>query len=211
MSPSSIKDTSLFTLSLTEAERLCLTALLEFAGDEAPNSSVAARLYDRLTASTTLDNETAALRADHLSSHFTLAEMTRSVTGARKGLDNTPPPQIVDQLILTADRMEKVRSLLGDNPIRITSGYRSPAVNKAVGGSATSAHRTGHAVDFTCPAFGTPAQVAAHLAKHLTGYDQLIEEFGDWVHIGFGPGQRMQKLTARKVNGKTVYSQGIKG
>jgi zinc D-Ala-D-Ala carboxypeptidase len=84
-------------------------------------------------------------------------------------------------------------------------------VNRAVGGSRTSAHRTGHAVDFVCPAFGTPAQVAAHLAKHLTNFDQLIEEFGGWVHVGFGPGQRGQLLTARKVGGRTRYTQGIKG
>ena len=143
-----------------------------------------------------------------LSDHFTLAELTFSATAARKGLSNVPPPEIVDQLTLTADRMEKVRDLLG-HPVRVLSGYRSPAVNKAVGGSPSSAHRTGHAVDFICPGFGTSAQVAAHLAKHLTGYDQLIEEFGEWVHVGFGPGQRMQKLTARKVRGRTTYTPGI--
>lgn len=146
-----------------------------------------------------------------LSAHFTLAEMTFSATAARKGIANVAPQPIVDQLILTADRMEHVRALLGDKPIRVLSGYRSEAVNRAVGGSRTSAHRTGHAVDFVCPEFGTPAEVAAHLARHLTKYDQLIEEFGGWVHIGFGPGQRMQKLTARKVRGRTVYTQGIAG
>lgn len=146
-----------------------------------------------------------------LSAHFTLAEMTASNTAARKGIPNVAPPAIEDVLTLTADRMEKVRALLGDKPIRVLSGYRSPAVNKAVGGSRTSAHMTGHAVDFVCPDFGTPAQVAAHLAKHLTAYDQIIEEFGEWVHIGFGPGRRMQKLTARKVGGRTKYTAGIKG
>lgn len=144
-----------------------------------------------------------------LSAHFTLAEMTFSATAARKGIPNVAPPAIVDQLVLTADRMEKVRALLGDRPIRVLSGYRSDPVNRAVGGSRTSAHRTGHAVDFICPEFGPSAEVAAHLARHLTGYDQIIEEFGSWVHIGFGPGQRMQKLTARKVGGRTVYSAGI--
>jgi zinc D-Ala-D-Ala carboxypeptidase len=144
-----------------------------------------------------------------LSAHFTLAELTASNTAARKGIPNVAPPEIVDTLILTADRMEKVRALLGDRPIRVLSGYRSPAVNKAVGGSANSAHMTGHAVDFTCDAFGTPAQVAAHLAKHLTAYDQIIEEFGEWVHIGFGPGRRMQQLTARKLGGRTRYTPGI--
>lgn len=145
-----------------------------------------------------------------LSDHFSLAELTVSATAARRGISNVPPPLVIDTLILTADRMEKVRALLGDKPIIVLSGYRSPAVNAAVGGSKSSAHMTGHAVDFICPRFGTPAQVAAHLAKHLTGFDQLIEEFGDWVHVGFGPGRRGQKLTARKVNGRTVYSPGVK-
>ncbi len=146
-----------------------------------------------------------------LSDHFSLAELTVSATAARRGISNVPPPLVIDTLILTADRMEKVRALLGDKPIIVLSGYRSPAVNAAVGGSKSSAHMTGHAVDFICPRFGTPAQVAAHLAKHLTGFDQLIEEFGDWVHVGFGPGRRGEKLTARKVNGRTVYSPGVKG
>lgn len=144
-----------------------------------------------------------------LSDHFSLAEMTHSATAARKGIVNVAPPAIVDTLILTADRMEKVRALLGDKPITVLSGYRSPAVNKAVGGSKTSAHMTGHAVDFICPRFGTPAQVAAHLAKHLTGFDQIIEEFGEWVHVGFGPGKRRELLTARKVGGRTRYTPGI--
>ena len=144
-----------------------------------------------------------------LAAHFTLAEMTHSATATRKGIANVITPEAEHQLFLTADRMEGVRKLLGDKPISILSGYRSDAVNKAVGGSKTSAHRTGHAVDFICPSFGTPAQVAAHLAKHLTSFDQIIEEFGDWVHVGFGPGKRAQLLTARKVGGKTVYTAGI--
>ena len=105
--------------------------------------------------------------------------------------------------------MEHVRTLLGDRPISVLSGYRSPEVNKAVGGSPTSAHRTGHAVDFICPSFGTPAQVAAFLAKNLKDFDQIIEEFDQWVHIGFGPGKRKQLLTARKVGGRTKYLPGI--
>lgn len=144
-----------------------------------------------------------------LSAHFTLAEMTASATAARKGIDNTPPGPMIDQLILTADRMEHVRALLGGHPIRVLSGYRSPAVNRAVGGSKNSAHMTGHAVDFVCPGFGSPAKVAAFLARELKYYDQVIEEFGEWVHIGFGPGKRMQALTARKVKGRTAYTPGI--
>lgn len=144
-----------------------------------------------------------------LSAHFSLAELTHSATAARKGIVNVAPPHIVDQLILTADRMEHVRTLLGDWPITVLSGYRSPEVNTAVGGSKISAHRTGHAVDFICPSFGTPAQVAAFLARNLKDFDQIIEEFDQWVHIGFGPGKRRQLLTARKLGGRTKYLPGI--
>lgn len=149
--------------------------------------------------------------AHRLSPHFTLAEMTVSATGARLGLSNLPGPRELATLTRTAERMEEVRTLLGNRPILVSSGYRSPAVNRAVGGSGSSAHMSGHAVDFICPAFGTPAEVAAYLAQHLTAFDQIIEEFGDWVHIGFGPGQRCQLLTARRVGGRTRYTPGIEG
>lgn len=143
-----------------------------------------------------------------LSAHFALEELTVSAAAARLGLNNAPPPPVRATLEATAARMEQVRALLGNKPIIVLSGYRSPAVNKAVGGSATSAHRIGHAVDFICPGFGTPAEVARHLAVNLKAFDQLIEEFGQWVHIGFGPGARRQYLKARKVAGRTVYSPG---
>ena len=142
-----------------------------------------------------------------LSDHFTLAEMTASNTAARKGIDNTPPDAIVDQLILTADRMEKIRALLLGKPIRILSGYRSPRLNRAVGGSRTSAHMTGQAVDFVCPDFGTPAQIVDFLGRELKGFDQIIEEFGQWVHVGWAAKPRGQLLKARKVGGRTVYTQ----
>lgn len=148
---------------------------------------------------------------NRLTPHFTLAELTISATAARKGVSNKPTAAALAVLRRTAQRMEEVRAMLGGRPIVVTSGYRSDAVNRLVGGSKTSAHMTGHAVDFTCPGFGTPAQVAAHLARHLKGFDQIIEEFGQWVHIGFGPGQRGQLLTARKVGGKTVMKLGIAG
>ena len=146
-----------------------------------------------------------------LSAHFSLAEMTHSATAARRGLGNIPAGLDLERLTVTAGRMEEVRRLLGDRPVTVLSGYRSPQVNKAVGGSTTSAHMTGHAVDFICPSFGTPAEVAAHLARHLTDYDQIIEEFGEWVHVGFGPGKRGQQLTARRVSGRTQYKPGIAG
>ncbi len=146
--------------------------------------------------------------SQRLSPHFSLAELTHSATAARRGLKNTPPLDVVQVLTVTADRMEGVRALLGNRPISVLSGYRSPQVNTAVGGSRTSAHMTGHAVDFICPSFGTPAQIVAHLRAHageLGWFDQIIEEFGEWVHIGFGPGTRGQVLSARHEHGSTTY------
>ncbi|QQQ19692.1 DUF882 domain-containing protein [Brevundimonas vitis] len=145
--------------------------------------------------------------SQRLSPHFSLAEMTHSATAARRGLKNTPPPAVIEVLTRTAERMEEVRKALGDKPISVLSGYRSPAVNKAVGGSPTSAHMTGHAIDFICPGYGTPAQVVAQLraSPRMGGFDQIIEEFGEWIHIGFGPGQRGQVLSARRSGGRTVY------
>jgi uncharacterized protein YcbK (DUF882 family) len=142
---------------------------------------------------------------DKLSTNFSLAEMTHSATATRRGLSNKPTDYAMGALRITAERMEVVRALLGDKVISVLSGYRSPEVNKAVKGAKNSAHMSGLAVDFICPGFGTPREIVEHLAKNLTGFDQVIEEFGEWVHIGFGPGSRGQVLTARKVDGKTVY------
>lgn len=128
-----------------------------------------------------------------LSKHFTLAELT--VTQQRR-LDNTPSEVIVARLKQTAERMEEVRKLLGGNPIIVTSGYRSPAVNKAVGSKPGSAHTQGWAVDFICPRYGTPLQICEQLGAKLPSFDQLIWE-QTWVHISFDPRNRRQILTMR--------------
>lgn len=130
-----------------------------------------------------------------LSPHFSLAELTVSANAARLGLSNDPPPEILERLRIVAARMEEVRAALGGKPIRVTSAYRSPAVNRAAGGAKASAHMEGWAIDFQCPAFGTPIEVAVRLAKSGLTYDQLIHERGTWVHISFDPRSRGQKLT----------------
>jgi zinc D-Ala-D-Ala carboxypeptidase len=121
-----------------------------------------------------------------LSEHFTLAEFTYSETASRQGLDNTPTPEIVENLELLADIMELVRTLCGDNPVTITSGYRSPSVNAAIGGSSTSAHMSGLACDFIIPLFGEPYDVCKIIEPLMDDWaiDQLIWEYGDWVHLG---------------------------
>ncbi len=128
-----------------------------------------------------------------LSPHFDLSEFTTSEVAARKGIINDPPELIVEKLKATAAGMEQVRKLLGDRPVLISSGYRSAGLNKAVGGSKTSQHVVGEAVDFTCPSFGPPRQIVEALIGKLS-YDQLILEFDRWVHISFSDAPRKQVL-----------------
>ena len=121
-----------------------------------------------------------------LTEHFTLEEFTLSQTAARKGLNNTPSEHDLKNIQRIAELMEKVRTILDDHPILISSGYRSAKVNKAVGGAKGSAHMHGLAADFTCPSFGTPIDVCEKLAPHMEelGIDQLIHEYNTWVHLG---------------------------
>jgi ABC-type multidrug transport system fused ATPase/permease subunit len=129
-----------------------------------------------------------------LTDNFRLSEFTNSQTAERQGIDNTPPPAVIEVLRKTAAHMEQVRALLGGNAIVISSGYRSPALNKSIGGAATSQHTKGEAVDFTCPAFGKPADIVKAIKASSIEYDQVILEFNRWVHISFTNKPRKQVL-----------------
>lgn len=142
----------------------------------------------------------------NLTQHFTLKEATTTSTGLRN--DPTSADH-ADRLINTATNMEVVRAILGRKPININSWYRSPAVNKAVGGVPHSEHATGAAVDFTCSTHGTPFQVAQSLLAnaHILNYNQLIYE-QSWVHISFPPdGVQGKREVLTMKNGK--YSKGL--
>lgn len=122
-----------------------------------------------------------------LSQHFTLAELTRSATAQRLGIDNTPPPELLPRLVRTAEMLERIRATVGV-PVIVSSGYRCPELNKAVGSRSTSDHTKGHAADIVAPGFGTPAEVARLLAPLVSvlGIGQLIlEQVGgkSWVHV----------------------------
>lgn len=147
--------------------------------------------------------------AQKLTEHFTLEELSRSTTAVRQGLDNTPPAKLVPNLKRVAEHLEIVRAHFG-RPVNVYSGYRSPAVNKAVGGSATSAHRFGLAADFVVQGVSN-REVCEWIQKNLADFDQVIYEFGPkgWVHLGLAAKARKQALTAVKENGKTVYKPGI--
>ncbi len=122
-----------------------------------------------------------------LSPHFTLAELTASTAAQRLRLDNTPPPELLPRLILTAEMLERIRATL-QAPVIVTSGYRGRAVNAAVGGVTSSDHTQGHAADIVAPAYGTPYQIAKTLAPLVSvlGIGQLILEGvkgKQWVHV----------------------------
>jgi zinc D-Ala-D-Ala carboxypeptidase len=142
-----------------------------------------------------------------LSPNFSLVEFVRSDTAERYHLDNAPPADVLVRLERTAALLENVRTLLGARPLRITSGYRGPAVNKAVGGVDASAHTQGWAVDFICPPFGTPYDVCRAIQGSGLMFDQLIHEYGRRTHLSFAPTMRRQALSiARAAQG---YLSGI--
>lgn len=143
----------------------------------------------------------------NISAHFTLEEAIHSDVAIRLGINNEPPADILPNIIKQAAYMEQVRTLLGA-PIIINSWYRSPELNKKIGGSKSSAHMKGLACDFVSP-FGSPLKVAKHLLRAgLTGFDQLIYE-GTWIHLGLADKPRGQVMTAKFTNGKPDYFLGI--
>lgn len=129
-----------------------------------------------------------------LSQNFSLGDLVYSETAEQCGIDNTPPPEIVENLKRLAAGLEAVRSLLGA-PLEISSGYRCAALNEAVGGSGASQHVQGLAADFDCPAFGTPFEIARAIQQSVIEFDQCILEYGRWVHLSFSDAPRRRMLT----------------
>lgn len=128
-----------------------------------------------------------------LSPHFSLHDFCKSDTADRLGIDNTLPLALYPHAMQTAVMMEAIRAFLtfkAGREIRIhsNSGYRSPALNRAVKSSDTSDHLGGYSLDWTAPDFGTPTEICRALLEHMgeLGIGQLINEFpsehGGWVH-----------------------------
>ncbi len=144
-----------------------------------------------------------------LTKHFRLEEFTRSNTAARKGINNKPGQAQHSNLIeILAPNMELVRRVLGF-PITVTSGYRSPALNDEVGGDENSKHMSGRAADFVCPQFGTPAQIIRELYSSCVPFSNIIEEYGEWVHISFPERVvvRTVRMAKEDASGKVSYPQ----
>ena len=150
-----------------------------------------------------------------LSENFTMAEFIKSDTANRLGIDNTPEGEHLEAAkALFENVVQKVRDHFG--PTVLNSGYRSPKLNEAVRGVATSQHCLGEAADIEVPgvANGTLAQ---WIVDNLD-FDQVILEFytpgepsSGWVHVSYKADgtNRKKALTASRIDGKTVYSNGI--
>ena len=149
-----------------------------------------------------------------LSKNLSLGEFTRSQTAKRRGLDNTPQGIHLEAAKELAENIfQPIREHFA-KPIFISSGYRSKALNEAIGGSQTSQHSKGEAIDIDMDHRGGPEnEDVFHYIRENLDFDQLIWEFGtderpDWVHVSYkkdGP-QRGQILRAkRNSKGKTYY------
>jgi len=153
----------------------------------------------------------------NLSANFTLNELTKSETATRLDIDNTPNEEQIESLRLLCENiLQPVRDHFG-KPVKISSGFRCAELNSspAVGGSKTSDHCKGQAVDFEIDGLSNP-EVAQWIMDNLT-YSQLILEFyvqgqpnSGWIHCSYNPEKLIkQELTAVKVAGKTQYLQGL--
>ena len=130
-----------------------------------------------------------------LSAHFSLAEFLHSDLALREGIDNDHPPEqaLHDMRMLCIDVLEPLRKALGGRPLRITSGYRCPQLNKLLKSADTSQHLLGQAADFQAP--GMDLLEVAKVAVGIVRFDQLIYE-GRWLHISWAKKPRRQLLTA---------------
>lgn len=147
-----------------------------------------------------------------LSKNLSLAEVIRSETAKRKGVSNMPTEAHIENFKLLAEKVfQPIRDHFGV-PIHISSGYRSAALNKAIGGAASSQHCTGEAIDIDMDGTSvTNAQIFNYIKDNLE-FDQLIAEFPEnsnpaWVHVSYESSgkQRKQILVAKKVGGATKY------
>lgn len=141
-----------------------------------------------------------------LSANFSLKQLTASETAIARGINNDPPPDIVENLKQLAAGLEQAQAVLG-YPLDVSSAYRSPELNVAIGGAEKSQHCLGLAADFTCPGFGTPLAIASALRDSGLRFDQCILEFDRWVHLSFSPDPRRRLLTIH--NSQEGYRVGL--
>ena len=151
-----------------------------------------------------------------LSKNLSLNEVTKSDTALRRGIDNTPTEEHIENLKYVAEKVfQPIREHFGV-PIYISSGYRSKALNEAIGGSKTSFHSHGMALDLDQDGKNkgvSNADVFYYIKNNLP-FTELIWEFGNetnpnWVHVAIAPGRENEKniKIAQKVNNRTTYNK----
>lgn len=150
-----------------------------------------------------------------ISDHLSLAEVTKSQTATRLGIDNTPTVTHLVALRAVAENIfEPIRKHFGV-PVGVSSGYRSKALNDAIGGSSRSQHCHGQALDIDADIYGriTNGELFRYI-RHGLDFDQLIWEFGDdndpeWVHVSFvdDGSNRGEVLIAYRENGRVKYKK----
>lgn len=143
---------------------------------------------------------------ERLTANFTLAELTKT----RFDLDNTPSPQVVDNLRTLCEKvLQPLRDAVG--PVNVTSGYRSKLVNQAVNGARNSDHLWGYAADLQSPD-GDHRKIYDWLKANAM-FSQLIYEFGNdqqpqWVHVSYNPKDlKREILRARNVGKRVTYTR----
>ena len=143
-----------------------------------------------------------------LSDHFTLEEAAFSSTAVRNGIANVPDTTQLANMKVAAKSMDQVRDYL-ELPIHVDSWLRVATLNGSVGGATHSDHMDGWAIDFICPAFGTPLQICQALLKSGIKWHRLIFE-GNWCHISFNPLMKQQVETATfDTKGVATYTVGL--
>ena len=149
-----------------------------------------------------------------ISKHISYKEATYSNTAMRKGIDNIPNDEQLNNMELIAEKIfEPLRKHVG-GPIKINSFFRCPKLNEAIGGSSKSQHCHGQAIDLD-DTFGKATNAEMyHWIKNNLDFDQMIWEFGDednpaWVHVSYVSHEKNRNrcLKAYKYKGKTNYAR----
>lgn len=156
-----------------------------------------------------MSNKLAMIIPTYLSPHFTYKEAVASQIAARYKLDNSiPTKELLAAAINTAQNLEKVRTVLFSNPVRVSSWFRCIALNRFLGSKDTSQHTKCEAVDFDCDSYGTPLEIVIAIVESDISFDQLILEH-DWVHISFRSPSSINRKQVLTLLSNGRYAKGI--